>query len=84
VFDIIILEHHWKRSVKLVKGAALILALDASGGLKPDAEAESARRIGVNRQTVPMVKKDFTNAMDLNAFLQRKRRKPPGYPQSNR
>jgi hypothetical protein len=36
-----------------VKRAAIILALDTSGGRKPDTEADIARRIGVSRQTVP-------------------------------
>ncbi|MDR1105706.1 MAG: helix-turn-helix domain-containing protein, partial [Treponema sp.] len=51
-----------KRSVKLVKRAAVILALDTSDGRKPDAEADIARRTGVSRQTVQNVKKDFEAA----------------------
>jgi transposase len=69
-----------KRSVKLVKRAAVILALDTSGGRKPDTEADIARRIGVSRQTVQNVKKDFETAADLTAFLQRKKRETPPIP----
>jgi hypothetical protein len=47
-----------KRSVKLVKRAAVILALDTSGGRKPDTEADIAYRIGVSRQIVQNVKKN--------------------------
>ncbi|MDR2742880.1 MAG: hypothetical protein LBB98_12115 [Treponema sp.] len=39
-----------KRSVKLVKRAVIILALDTSGARKPDAETDIAHRIGVGRQ----------------------------------
>jgi transposase len=69
-----------KRSVKLVKRAAVILALDSSDGRKPDAEADIARRIGVSRQTVQKVKKDFEAAADLSVFLQRNKRKTPPIP----
>jgi transposase len=69
-----------KRSVKSVKRAAVILALDTSDGRKPDAEADIARHIGVSRQTVQNVKKDFETAADLNAFLHRKKREIPPVP----
>jgi hypothetical protein len=69
-----------KRSVKLVKRAAVILALDTSDGRKPDTEANIAHRIGVSRQTVQNVKKDFEMAADLTAFLQRKKRETPPIP----
>jgi transposase len=68
------------RSVKLVKRAAIILALDTSGGRKPDAETDIAHRIGVSRQTVQNVKKDFETAADLTVFLQRKKRETPPVP----
>jgi hypothetical protein len=58
-----------KRSVKLVKRVAVILALDTSGSRKPDAEADIVRHTGVSRQTVQTVKKYFETAADLNAFL---------------
>jgi transposase len=69
-----------KRSVNLVKRAAVILAPDTSDIRKPDAEADIARRIGVSRQTVRNVKKAFETASDLNAFLQRKKRETPPVP----
>jgi transposase len=69
-----------KRSVKLVKRAAIILALDSSGIRKPDAETDITHRIGVSRQTVQNVKKDFETAADLNTFLQRKKRETPPVP----
>jgi hypothetical protein len=39
------------------------------GGRKPDAEADIAHRIGVSRQTIQKVKKDFETA--ANAFWRR-------------
>jgi hypothetical protein len=68
------------RSVKLFKRAAIILALDTSDGRKPDTETSIARRAGVSRQTVQIVKKDFTGASDLTAFLRRKKRETPPVP----
>ncbi|MDR0732344.1 MAG: helix-turn-helix domain-containing protein [Treponema sp.] len=69
-----------KRSVKLVNRAAIILALDSSGARKPDAKTDIVLRIGVSRQTIQKVKKDFETAADLNAFLQRKKRETPPVP----
>jgi hypothetical protein len=66
-----------KGSGRLVKRAAIILALDTSDDRKPDTEADIALRIGVSRQTVQNVKKDFEAAADLAAFLQRKKRETP-------
>jgi hypothetical protein len=63
-----------------VKRAAIILALDTSGGRKPDAEADIAHCIKVSRQTIQKVKKDFERAANLNAFLQRKKRETPPVP----
>jgi hypothetical protein len=39
-----------------------------------------ASRIGVSRQTVQMVKKDFGQTPDLTTFLQRKKRETPPVP----
>jgi hypothetical protein len=69
-----------KRCVKLVKRAAVVLALDTSGARKPNTEADVALHIGVSRQTIQNVKKDFEAAADLNAFLQRKKRETPPVP----
>jgi hypothetical protein len=63
-----------------VKRAAVILALDTSGGRKPDTEADIARRTGVSRQTVQNVKKDFEAAEGVTSFLQRKKRETPPIP----
>jgi transposase len=68
------------RSVKLFKRAAIILALDTSGGREPETETDIAHHIGVSRQTVQMAKKDFGEAVGLTAFLQRKKRETPPVP----
>ncbi|MDR0387395.1 MAG: helix-turn-helix domain-containing protein [Treponema sp.] len=67
-------------SGKLFKRASIILALDTSDGRKPDTETDIAHRIGVSRQTVQIVKKDFTEASDLTVFLRRKKRETPPVP----
>jgi hypothetical protein len=69
-----------KQSVKLVKRAAVILALDTSNGRKPDTEASIAHHTGVSRQTVQNAKRDFEAVADLPAFLQRKKRETPPIP----
>jgi hypothetical protein len=68
------------RSGKLLKRAEIILALDSSEGRRPDTETRIAGRIGVSRQTIQMVKKDFENATSLSAFLHRKKRETPPVP----
>ena len=68
------------RSVKLLKRAKIILALDTSTGKKPEKEEEIARRIEVSRQTVQNVKKDFLATGDKDTFLQRKKRETPPVP----
>ena len=44
------------RSVKLLKRAKIILALDTSTDIKPEKEEEIARHIEVSRQTIQNVK----------------------------
>jgi transposase len=68
------------RSIKLFKRAGIILALDASDGRTPAKEANIAERIGVSRQTVQIVKKDFLASGDLKGFLRRKKRETPPVP----
>jgi transposase len=68
------------RSVKLFKRAGIILALDTSGGRLPAKEESIAERIGVSRQTVQTVKKDFFASGGLKVFLQRKKRETPPVP----
>jgi transposase len=69
-----------KRSAKLLKRAEIILALDSSEGRIPVKEADIAGHIGVSRQTIQNVKKDFLTSRDLTAFLQRKKRETPPVP----
>ena len=64
-------------SVRLVRRARIILALDTSEGKKPKTQEEIATNVGVSRQTVNYVKKDFLEAENIEAFLQRKKRKTP-------
>jgi transposase len=68
------------RSVKPVKRAAIILAPDTSEGRVPHAETRIAARIGVSRQTVQNVKKDFEETAGPAAFLRRKKRETPPVP----
>jgi hypothetical protein len=69
-----------KRSAKLLKRAEIILARDTSEGRNPAKEADIAGYIGVSRQTIQNVKKDFLTSRDLSAFLQRKKRETPPVP----
>jgi transposase len=68
------------RSVKLVKRASIILACDTAEGRKPAKEESIAERIGVSRQTVQNVKKDFLASGDLTLILKRKKRETPPVP----
>jgi transposase len=69
-----------KQGAKSVKRAAVILALDTSDGRKPDTETDIANRVGVSRQTIQNVKKDFETTTDLKTFLRRKKRETPPVP----
>jgi transposase len=68
------------RNAKLFRRAEIILALDTSEGRNTAKEADIAGRIGVSRQTIQNVKKDFLTSRDLTAFLQRKKRETPPIP----
>lgn len=68
------------RSVKLLKRARIILALDVSTGRKPEKEENIAKHIEVSRQTIQNVKKDFFASPDIASFLQRKKRETPPVP----
>jgi len=68
------------RSVKLLKRARIILALDVSTGIKPEKEENIAQHIEVSRQTIQNVKKDFFARADIESFLQRKKRETPPVP----
>ena len=65
------------RSVKLLKRAKIILALDVSTGTKPEKEENIAKRMEVSRQTIQNVKKDFFASAEVSSFLKRKKREMP-------
>jgi len=69
-----------KRDVRLVKRAKIILALDTSGGRTPDRREVIAARIGVSRQAVNNIKRDFLALKNTAIFLQRKKRETPPVP----
>jgi hypothetical protein len=68
------------RSVRLVTRAKIILALDISGGRAAEKQGALAERLGVSRQTVSTVKKEFLAQEKLSMFLQRKQRETPPVP----
>jgi hypothetical protein len=61
----------------LLKRAEIILQLDTSKGRVPEPEARIAEHVGVSRQTVQNVKKDFLKSAAVHSFLQRKKREVP-------
>ena len=68
-------------SVRLVKRARIILALDASEGRKAVRQEEIAQRVEVSRQAVNDAKRDFLAAGSVSQFLKRKKRtRPPVEP----
>ena len=67
-------------SIKLVNRAKIILALDRSAGKKTQTQDAIARCIGVSRQSINTVKKDFLATGSIAAFLQRKKRETPPVP----
>jgi hypothetical protein len=64
-------------SVRLVKRAKIILALDTSDGRKPEKQEKLAERIGISRQAVNDAKRDYLSADSVSAFLRRKKRETP-------
>ena len=64
-------------SAKLIKRANIILMLDMSKSGKSVAFEEISKRLDVSTTTITNVKKDFLAAEDIEAFLQRKKRKTP-------
>ncbi len=66
--------------VRLVNRAKIILALDISGGRKPEQQAMISERLGISRQTVNVAKRDFLAIKDVPLFLQRKERETPPVP----
>jgi hypothetical protein len=64
-------------SVRLVKRARIILALDTSGGRTAEKQEVIALRVGVSRRAVNNVRRDYLAAGSVSDFLQRKKRETP-------
>ena len=64
-------------SAKLIKRAEIILLLDTSESGKAVAFGEISRQLDVSETTITKVKKDFSAAESIDAFLQRKKRDTP-------
>ena len=64
-------------NVRIVNRAKIILLLDTSENRKATSQEEIASQIGVSRQVVNNVRRDFQAANSVSAFLQRKKRKTP-------
>ena len=67
-------------SVKLVNRAKIILSLDRTTRKISQTQDAIAKCIGVSRQTVYNVMRDFLAAGNVSAFLQRKKRITPPVP----
>ena len=68
------------RDVRLVRRAKIILALDTSGGRIPERHEAIAERIGISRQAINDIRRDFLAADNTAMFLQRKKRETPPVP----
>ena len=68
------------RDVRLVNRAKIILALDTSGGRTPNRHEAIAEQLGISRQAVNNIKRDFLAADNAAMFLQRKKRETPPVP----
>ena len=64
-------------SVKLVNRAKVILALDTSAGRKAENQSKIAEHVGLSRNAVSEIKRDFLEAESVSSFLQRKKRMTP-------
>jgi hypothetical protein len=67
-------------NVRLVDRAKIILALDISGGRTPGRHEAISQRLGLSRQTINNVRRDFLAAESIAVFLQRKKRETPPIP----
>ena len=68
-------------SAMLVRRAKIILTLDTYEAQEKYSQEQIARFLGVSRQTLVNVKKDFHSADSVSCFLQRKKRiSPPRTP----
>ena len=64
-------------SVHLVKRARVILSLDQSNKTTHLRVGRICERVGVSRQGLNDIRKDFLNAPDIESFLMRKKRETP-------
>lgn len=62
-----------------IRRARIVLAQDTSDGRVKRTDAEIAEMLGITRQTVQMIKKDWLK-MSMEEFLQRKKRETPPVP----
>ena len=67
-------------SVRLVKRAKVILALDTSEGRKAENQSNIAEHVELSRKAVSEIKRDFLEAENVSSFLQRKQRMTPPVP----
>ena len=68
------------RDVRLVNRAKVILELDTSGGRTPNRHEAIAEKLGISRQAVNNIKRDFLAVKNAAIFLQRKKRETPPVP----
>jgi len=66
--------------VRLVNRAKIILALDTSGDRTPERHEAIAEQIGITRQALNNIKRDFLAANTVAMFLERKKRETPPVP----
>ena len=74
------LEYFCKKGVhsaRFINRARIILLLDTSVNVKATKQEEIAKQLVVSRQVVNNVRRDFQNADNVTAFLQRKKREAP-------
>ena len=67
-------------SVHLVKRARVILSLDQSNKTTHIRVGRICERVGVSRQGLNDIRRDFLNATDVASFLTRKKRETPPVP----
>lgn len=65
------------RSIKQVKRARILLELDTSNSRVPAKEEKIAEKVGVSRQTIQAVKKEYFTSNKLSDVLKRKKRETP-------
>jgi hypothetical protein len=68
------------QKIKAAKRARMLLLLDASEGRLPDKEESIANTVGVSRQTIQAVKKEYFTKKRLEEVLSRAKRSTPPVP----